>query len=97
MDRNMINEQISLTVLPDGNGGFTPCPSLLTEPEITLFLRIPEVTSSKDSKHVIDNLIRKHNLPCIHICRKRLYPRDAVIAWFDQKINTEITSTRGKL
>ena len=28
------------TVLPDGNGGFTPCPELLTEEEAIRFLRL---------------------------------------------------------
>ncbi len=74
----MINEQIALTVLPDGNGGFTPCPSLLTEPEIILFLRIPEVTTAKDNRNVVANLRRMHDLPCINICRQPLYPREAI-------------------
>ena len=30
-------------VLPDGNGGFTPCPELLTEDEAIRFLRLDEV------------------------------------------------------
>jgi hypothetical protein len=34
-------------VLRDGNGGFMPCPELLTEQELVLFLRIPEISSSK--------------------------------------------------
>ena len=31
---------ITGTVLPDGNGGFTPCPELLTENEAIRFLRL---------------------------------------------------------
>ena len=31
------------TILPDGNGGFTPCPELLTENEAIKFLRLDEV------------------------------------------------------
>ena len=30
-------------VLPDGNGGFTPCPELLTEEEAIRFLRIESI------------------------------------------------------
>jgi len=30
-------------ILPDGNGGFTPCPDLLTEDEAVRFLRLDEV------------------------------------------------------
>ncbi len=33
-------DQTYLTVLPDGNGGFTPCPELLTEQEAIRFLRL---------------------------------------------------------
>ena len=43
-DKNMtdiINSPvISITVLPDGNGGFTPCPEVLTEEEAIRFLRL---------------------------------------------------------
>lgn len=31
------------TVLPDGNGGFTPCPELLTEQEAIRFLRLDTI------------------------------------------------------
>lgn len=31
------------TVLPDGNGGFTPCPELLTEEEAIKFLRLDAI------------------------------------------------------
>ena len=30
-------------VLPDGNGGFTPCPDLLTEEEAIRFLRLDSI------------------------------------------------------
>ncbi|MCF7955257.1 MAG: helix-turn-helix domain-containing protein [Phycisphaerae bacterium] len=36
------------TVLPDGNGGFTPCPELLTEEEAIRFLRL-DLISVEDS------------------------------------------------
>ncbi len=34
------SEFISPAVLPDGNGGFTPCPELLTEEEAIRYLRL---------------------------------------------------------
>ena len=49
------------TVMPDGNGYFTPCPELLTEDELVLFLRIAEVTSSRDHHNVIEHLKRYRN------------------------------------
>jgi len=77
-------------VLPDGNGGFTPCPCLMTEEEVIRFLRIPETSNAKDYKNVIDNLKRMQDLPCIHICRQPMYPRDAVMEWIRKKINKEM-------
>jgi hypothetical protein len=37
------SELMSLAVLPDGNGGFTPCPELLTEDEAIRFLRLDSI------------------------------------------------------
>ena len=72
-------------VLPDGNGGFTPCPELLTEEELILFLRIPEISNATDYSNVVENLKRMHDLPRIHICGKLLYPREAVKKWIRSK------------
>jgi hypothetical protein len=76
-------------VLPDGNGGLRPCPELLTEEELILFLRIPEVSKAKDHHHVIENLKRMHDLPCLHICKKPLYPTEAVRRWVLEKTSKE--------
>ena len=37
------NSFLMPTVLPDGNGGFTACPELLTEDEAIRFLRLDRV------------------------------------------------------
>ena len=37
----------SLAVLPDGNGGFTPCPELLTEEEAIRYLRLNSIGVEK--------------------------------------------------
>jgi hypothetical protein len=68
-------------VLPDGEGGFTPCPLLLTEEEVIRLLRIPEVSSAADRRNVIENLKRARGLPRIHLCGKALYPLQAVGRW----------------
>lgn len=65
--------------LPDGNGGFKSCPNLLTEDELIRFLRIPEISKAKNYHNVIAHLKWYRNLPCIHICRQPLYPREAVL------------------
>lgn len=76
-------------VLPDGNGGFTPCPELLTEEELIVFLRIPHISKAKDCHNVIENLKRMHNLPCIHICKQPLYPLRAILRWVEEKLLKE--------
>jgi len=72
-------------VLSDGNGEFAPCPDLLTEEELVIFLRIPHVSNSKNYHNVIENLKRMHGLPRIHICGKPLYPREAINEWIKNK------------
>ncbi|MHC4424871.1 MAG: hypothetical protein ACYSYV_02105 [Planctomycetota bacterium] len=78
------------SILPDGNGGYTPCPDLMTEVELIRFLRIPEISKAKDHHSVIENLKRMHGLPSIHISRQPLYPRDAICKWIEDKLNGEM-------
>lgn len=77
------------SVLPDGNGGFTLCPELLTEEELIAFLRIPEISNLDDYHNVIEHLKRVRKLPRIHICNKTLYPRGAIQKWIEQETTTE--------
>lgn len=58
---------------------------LMTEAELVEYLRIPEVSKSKDYHNVIENLKRVHQLPRIHICGKPLYPRGAIKEWVKGK------------
>lgn len=62
---------------------------LMTEKELVEYLRIPLVSRSNDYSNVVDNLKRIHDLPCIHICKKPLYPLNAVRKWVDQKLEKE--------
>jgi len=80
---------LSTAVLPNGNGGFTPCPELLTEDELIVFLRIPEISKSENYHNVIENLKRMHDLPRIHICGRPLYPIKAIRKWIESKTITE--------
>jgi len=57
----------------------------MTEAELIVFLRIAEVSKSKDHHNVIENLKRMHRLPRVHICGKPLYPREAIREWIKQK------------
>ena len=76
-------------VLPDGHGGFTPCPELMTEDELVRFLRIPEISKAADHHNAIANLKRMHDLPCIHLCKQPLYPLSAVRKWIEEKLLKE--------
>ena len=76
-------------VMPDGNGGFTACSELLTEDDLIRFLRIPEISKANNYNNVIENLKRMHDLPCIHICKKPLYPLNAVRKWIEEKLPKE--------
>lgn len=62
---------------------------LMTEGELILFLRVPEISNSEDYHNVIENLKRMHGLPRIHICGKALYPREAILEWVKTKTIAE--------
>ena len=64
-------------------------PELMTEEELVQFLRIPLISNAQDHHHVIENLKRIHNLPCIHICNKSLYPLNAIRRWIEEKLLKE--------
>jgi len=87
-DENTANSFITPAVLHDGNGCFTVCPELLTEEELIIFLRVPEVSKSENYHNVIENLKRIHDLPRIHICGKPLYPLEEVREWIRKKTTT---------
>ena len=89
-DQNNLNYTFTVpSAIPDGNGGFMPCPELLTEDELIRLLRVPEVSKSKDFHNVISHLKRFHDLPCIHICRQPLYPAAAVAEWVKERTEKE--------
>ena len=60
-------------------------PALMTEAEVIEFLRIPEITTSKDHHNVIKNLIRMRELPRIQICKKLLFPKQAILEWVEKE------------
>jgi len=72
-------------ILPASDGNCRPCPELLTEEELILYLRIPEVSKAKDFHNVVNNLKRMHNLPRIRLCGQPLYPREAIDEWIRSK------------
>ena len=62
-----------------------PYPDLMTEQELIEYLRISEVSKSKNFHNVIENLKRMRDLPRIHICQKALYPLEAVRDWIKKE------------
>ena len=58
---------------------------LMTESEVIQFLRIPEISNSKDYHNVIEHLKKFRSLPRVHICRKALYPKKAILAWMERE------------
>ncbi len=85
------SQNFSFTIssaLPDGNGGYIPCPELLTEAELIRLLRVPEVSKANDYSNVIANLKRMHDLPRLHLCGKTLYPTREIMVWITEKSST---------
>jgi hypothetical protein len=76
------------SALSDGNGGYMPCPELLTEAELIRLLRVPEVSKANDYSNVIANLKRMHDLPRLHLCGKTLYPTREIMVWITEKSST---------
>lgn len=58
---------------------------LMTEEELIIYLRIPEISKSTSHHNVVENLKRMHQLPRIHICGKPLYPREAIREWIKRR------------
>jgi len=83
--------------LLNSNNGETTCEhvptgscsssALMTEAELIQFLRIPEISGSSDYHNVIEHLKRVRGLPRIHICRKALFPRRAILEWVEKETN----------
>jgi len=63
-----------------------PCPTVMTEEESIRFLRIPEISSARNHRHVIENLKRNHGLPQIRLCGKVVYLTDSVREWLQQHV-----------
>jgi hypothetical protein len=74
------------TILPGPDGEFSPCPTVMTEEELIRFLRIPEISTARNHRYVVENLKRKHSLPRIHLCGKTVYLTDSVKQWLQQHV-----------
>ena len=85
MNTTLQNSELP-AAMPTANDTFIPCPTVMTEDELIRFLRIPEISSAKNYRHVIENLKRTHGLPRIHLCGKTVYLTDAVRQWLQKNV-----------
>ncbi len=72
--RNLIP---TVAVLPDGNGGFTPCPALLTEDEAIRYLRL-DTLGRKDPSKTLQYYRERGLLKATRISNVNLYTRVAL-------------------
>ena len=72
---------VTMAIMPDGS----PVPELMTEQELIKYLRIPEISNSSNYSNVVKNLLRFHDLPRIHLCRKLLFPKIAIVEWINNQ------------
>lgn len=76
-----MSEDYPVSYFSDGR----PVPQLMTEQELIELLRIPEVSSSQDYSNVVQYLIRFRDLPRIHLCKKLLFPKKAILEWIEKE------------
>lgn len=74
---NTANTVIAPAVLPDGNGGFTPCPELLTEQEAIRYLRLDIDGPAKPEK-TLRYYREKKKLEGTRVGKKLMYTRTAL-------------------
>lgn len=80
----MENEnRMTLSVLPDGNGGFTPCPELLTEDEAIRYLRL-DVDGPQHPRGTLKYYRDKGLLHGVRVGRNLRYPRKELDCMIDK-------------
>ena len=70
-------------VLPDGNGGFTPCPEILTEQEAILYLRL-DINGPQNPSGTLKFYRQKGFLRGVRIGRNLRYPRKELDSMIDK-------------
>ncbi len=73
------------TKTPEEADAWQPVPQLMTQNELVRFLRIPEISVSRDQHNVIEHLKRYRDLPRIRLCNKTLYPLNAILEWIERE------------
>ena len=74
---------VTPAVLPDGNGGFVPCPDLLTEEEAIRYLRL-DVNGPENPEGTLKYYRDKGVLRGVQIGRNLRYPRKELDSMIDK-------------
>ena len=61
-------------------------PEVMTESDLIEFLRIPEISQSKNYRNVIEHLKRHRDLPRFYVCNRPLYLKKAILEWIEREI-----------
>lgn len=69
------SNHIIVPVLPDGKGGFTPCPTLLTESETIRYLRL-DCSNGGNHKNTLKYYRDKDLLKTTRVGRQLFYMRE---------------------
>jgi hypothetical protein len=57
----------------------------MTQGELVRFLRMPEISTAKDQRNVVEHLKRYRDLPRIRLCNKTPYPLNAILEWIERE------------
>ena len=71
------------SVLPDGNGGFTPCPEVLTEDEAVRYLRL-DLVGHKSPATTLRYYREKKKLKATRISKKLFYTRKSLNEFLEE-------------
>ena len=58
-----------------------PVKDLMLESELIEYLRISEISKSKNFSNVIENLKRFRGLPRLSLCNKTVFPKESIKEW----------------
>jgi len=74
-------------VMPDGKGGFLPCPEVLTEAEAILFLRLDK--QKANAKKTLQYYREQGKLKATKIGKNLLYSKKALCAFVDKMTSND--------
>jgi hypothetical protein len=88
MNNNHKQSNAKITTPIERDDMFNESTELMLEDELIEFLRIPQISRSKNYHNVVAHLKRHRGLPCIHICRQPLYSKESIRQWIRESAET---------